>query len=139
MPRFLLRTLGHSASFSALLLIVLLNPSNEVVSVVVFASDKCVEVRKQNGVVALRLVENLLADRGVEVLKQGKDLPKAKRDALLLQFGLEDSSVDSLIQQHGLLRPVNLVLLALCLRPRQVSQLFDKRLLDLFELDFSPA
>jgi hypothetical protein len=56
-------------------------------------------VLPKDSVVPLRLVKDLLADLGVEVLEECKDLPQRKRDALLLEDVLEEFGVYSLMQE----------------------------------------
>lgn len=58
---------------------------------------------------------------------------------MLLEFGLEHSSVDSLMQKDPLFCAVDLVPFVFALRFRQNTYFFNKRLLNLLKLDFSSA
>ena len=83
--------------FTFAFLLSVLGSLGQVVPVIIFARDQRVKILEQNGVVSLGLIKNLLAHRGVQVLKQSEDFPLTQSDSLSLQLCLEHFGVDPLL------------------------------------------
>jgi hypothetical protein len=124
------------ASFLGLLL-----PCSQIVSVIIFTSDQGVEVLEKDSVVALRLIEDRLAHCRIQILEQRKDFPQRECDSLLLKPRLEDTSIDSLLQQQARFSTFQLIFLLLTTLlwliiscTRNLAQLFNKSLFELLQL-----
>ena len=83
--------------FSFGFLIRVLSSLGQILPVVVLAGDQGVKVLEKNRVVPLGLIKNLLANCGVQVLKESENFPLTQRNALSLEFGLEHFCVDPLL------------------------------------------
>ena len=102
-----------SATASFALLLFVFDSFGEIISVVALASDQSVEILEEDRMVPLWLVENLLANCGIQILEQREYLPHRQHDTLLLESTLEHASVYSLHEENTRLGSLQFIFLFL--------------------------